>query len=101
MKQIEPSRTIVVLKVLEIIDVHLAPWLLVQSEFVARGIREDGKCPGARRDVCSCHHHAAACSLNLLEGVRNVVDHDVYACLLIRSSVALLHPGPADTTGVI
>src|SRR5437773_6685241 len=79
----------------------LAPRLLVQSEFRACGIRENGKCPGARRDLCSWRQHAAACSLNLLQGVWNVVDHDVYACLLIRSSVALLHPGPADTTRVI
>src|SRR5215510_2344693 len=52
-------------------------------------------------NICSWGQHLPTCSLNLLESVRNIVNHDVYACLLVRSSVALLHPCSANTTCVV
>ena len=67
----------------------------------ARWIRENGKRARTWGNICSWRQHLPTCSLNLLESVRNIVNHDVYACLLVRSSVALLHPCSANTTCVV
>src|SRR6185295_15025944 len=79
----------------------LSPWLLVQSEFGARGIRENGKCARTWGDVCSWRQDHATCSLDLFESVRNIIHHNVYACLFVWSSVALLHPCSANAACVV
>src|SRR4029078_3092152 len=80
---------------------RLALRLFVYSEFGARRIRENGKCAGTWGDVCSWRPPLATRTLDLCESVRNIIHHNVYACLFVWSSVALLHPCSANAACVV
>src|SRR6185436_6267889 len=79
----------------------LSPWLLVQSEFGSRRIRENGKCARTWGDVCSWRQHPAARCFDLCERVRNIIHHDVHARPFVWRSVALLHPCAAHAARVV
>src|SRR5262249_48069308 len=80
---------------------ELATRLLVETELVADGIRKRCKSAHVGTNGGTRSQHATACGLNLLQGFRNTVNHDVDARSLVRRPIAFLDPGAAHTSGIV
>src|SRR5262245_5630211 len=84
---------------------ELAFGLFVEAKFIADRVSKRRKCPHVRPNVCTRRQNLTARLFNLLECIRNAVHHDVYACLLVWSSIGVLDPstthGPCIVKGQV
>src|SRR5690242_3589615 len=75
--------------------------LFVQPELISHRIRERRERTHSGPDRRPRSQHPSPRRLDLLQGIRDPVDHDVDARALVGRPIRLLHPGATDAARVV